>query len=60
MACNHDAQTAAGVFAAGGLFSALGGGYASEGTACGLLYALGLEVIWLVPADGQGQSPQAA
>ncbi len=52
--------TAAGVFAAGGLFSALGGSYARVGTVCGLLYALGLLVIWLVPADGQGQSPQAA
>jgi hypothetical protein len=44
--------------ATGFFHSLLGGSYASVGTACGLLYALGLLVIWLVPADGR--SPQAA
>ena len=40
--------TAAGVMAAGMLFSALGGDYPRVGTICGLTYALGILAIWLV------------
>ena len=41
--------TAIGVFAAGALFSVLGGSYPKVGAACGLVYALGLIVIWWAP-----------
>lgn len=43
--------TAAGVLAAGRLFTALGGDYPKVGAACALLYALGIAAAWLVPAD---------
>jgi len=41
--------TAAGVLAAGVLFSALGGDYPRVGTYCATIYALGLIVIWWAP-----------
>ena len=41
--------TALGVFAAGGLFAALGGSYPKVGAACGLIYLLGVIVVWWVP-----------
>ncbi len=41
--------TAVGVFAAGVLFSTLGGSYPRVGSLCGLIYALGLIVIWWAP-----------
>ena len=46
--------TAAGVLAAGTLFTALGGDYARVGSLCSLVYALGIAAIWLTPA---GASP---
>ena len=42
--------TAAGVLAAGTLFTALGGDYARVGSLCSLVYALGIAAIWLTPA----------
>lgn len=44
--------TAAGVLAAGWLFTTLGGDYPTVGAGCALIYALGLAVVWLVPDDG--------
>jgi len=41
--------TALGVLAAGGLFAALGGSYPKVGAACGLIYLLGVIVVWWVP-----------
>jgi len=41
--------TAVGVFFAGVLFSAVGGSYPRVGSLCGLIYALGLIVIWWAP-----------
>lgn len=41
--------TAAGVLAAGFLFTALGGDYPRVGTVCASIYALGLLVIWWAP-----------
>jgi len=41
--------TAAGVLTAGFLFSALGGSYASVGTAAALIYGLGMLAIWWAP-----------
>lgn len=41
--------TAVGVFLAGVLFSAVGGSYPRVGSLCGLIYALGLLVIWWAP-----------
>jgi MFS transporter, SHS family, sialic acid transporter len=41
--------TAVGVFAAGTLFTALGGSYPAVGATCGLIYALGLIAIWWAP-----------
>lgn len=41
--------TAVGVVAAGVLFSTLGGSYSRVGSLCGLIYALGLIVIWWAP-----------
>lgn len=41
--------TAGGVLAAGGLFAAVGGSYPKVGATCGLIYALGLLVIWWAP-----------
>lgn len=41
--------TAVGVFFAGWLFAAVGGSYARVGSLCGLIYALGLIVIWWAP-----------
>ena len=42
--------TAAGVLAAGTLFTALGGDYVRVGSFCSLVYALGIAAIWLTPA----------
>ena len=41
--------TAAGVLTAGLLFTALGGSYASVGTAAALIYGLGMLAIWWAP-----------
>lgn len=41
--------TAIGVFFAGILFAAVGGSYSRVGSLCGLIYALGLVVIWWAP-----------
>jgi MFS family permease len=41
--------TAAGVFAAGALFAAFGGSYPRVGATCGLIYLLGVIVIWWAP-----------
>lgn len=41
--------TAVGVFFAGVLFAAVGGSYPRVGSLCGLIYALGLIVIWWAP-----------
>jgi hypothetical protein len=41
--------TAAGVFAAGALFTALDGSYAAVGAVCGLVYLLGVGAIAMVP-----------
>jgi len=41
--------TAIGVFFAGILFAAVGGSYSRVGSLCGLVYALGLVVIWWAP-----------
>ncbi len=41
--------TALGVMVAGYIFSSLGGDYPRVGTICGLIYALGAFVIWLMP-----------
>ena len=41
--------TAVGVFFAGILFAAMGGSYSRVGSLCGLIYALGLIVIWWAP-----------
>ena len=47
--------TAAGVFAGGALFVGLGGSYPNAGATCGLVYALGMIVIWAAP-DTTGKS----
>lgn len=41
--------TAVGVFFAGVLFAAVGGSYSRVGALCGLVYALGILVIWWAP-----------
>jgi MFS family permease len=41
--------TALGVLMAGALFAALGGSYPKVGATCGLIYLLGLVVIWWAP-----------
>jgi predicted MFS family arabinose efflux permease len=41
--------TAVGVFFAGVLFAAVGGSYSRVGSLCGLIYVLGLIVIWWAP-----------
>ncbi len=41
--------TALGVLAAGALFAAMGGSYPKVGAICGLIYLLGLIVIWWAP-----------
>ena len=41
--------TAVGVFFAGVLFAAVAGSYSKVGSLCGLIYALGLVVIWWAP-----------
>ena len=41
--------TAVGVFFAGVLFAAVGGSYSRVGSLCGLIYALGMIVIWWAP-----------
>ncbi len=41
--------TAVGVLLAGFLFSALGGDYSRVGALCGIVYALGIVVIWFAP-----------
>jgi MFS family permease len=41
--------TAAGVLAAGTLFTTLGGDYVTVGSVCSLVYALGIVAIWLAP-----------
>jgi len=41
--------TAVGVFFAGVLFAAMGGSYPRVGSVCGLVYALGLVVVWWAP-----------
>ena len=41
--------TALGVFAAGALFSAMGGSYPKVGAICGLIYLLGAVAIWWAP-----------
>jgi len=43
--------TAAGVLAAGWLFTLLGGDYRNVGAAAALVYALGVAATWLVPDD---------
>jgi hypothetical protein len=45
--------TAAGVLAAGALFTALGGSYPKVGALCGLVYLLGLAAITLAPDTTQ-------
>ncbi len=47
--------TALGVLAAGALFAAMGGSYPKVGATCGLIYLLGLIVIWWAP-DTTGKS----
>jgi len=58
--------TAAGVLAAGTLFTALGSDYARVGSVCSLVYALGMVAIWLTsdrsddplpPAGGRAARP---
>ncbi|MDZ4851899.1 MAG: hypothetical protein SGI77_21630 [Pirellulaceae bacterium] len=41
--------TAAGIFAAGALFTALDGSYSQVGAICGLVYAAGIVVIYWAP-----------
>jgi len=41
--------TAAGVFLAGSLLSALGGDYPMVGTVCSMIYGLGILAIWFAP-----------
>ena len=41
--------TALGVFAAGAIFAAMGGAYPKVGAICGLIYLLGVVVIWWAP-----------
>ena len=43
--------TAAGVLAAGGLFTYFGGDYARVGTACSLIYAVGAIAVWWLPSE---------
>lgn len=45
--------TALGVLAAGVLFTVMGGSYPRVGATCGLIYLLGLGVIWLAPDTAQ-------
>jgi predicted MFS family arabinose efflux permease len=47
--------TAAGVLLTGFLFTVLGGNYATIGSLCALIYALGIVVIWWAP-DTTGKS----
>ena len=47
--------TAAGVFAAGALFTAMGGSYPKVGATCGLIYALGLIAIWWAPDTSESR-----
>ena len=49
--------TALGVMAAGALFTAMGGSYPRVGATCGLIYLLGLIVIWWAP-DTTGKDLQ--
>ncbi len=49
--------TAVGVFFAGVLFAAVGGSYPRVGSICGLIYALGLIVVWFAP-DTTGKKLQ--
>lgn len=49
--------TAVGVFFAGVLFAAVGGSYPRVGSFCGLIYALGLIVVWFAP-DTTGKKLQ--
>jgi MFS family permease len=49
--------TALGVLAAGAIFTALGGSYPNVGATCGLIYLLGLIVIWWAP-DTSGRRLQ--
>ncbi|MBM3856017.1 MAG: MFS transporter, partial [Verrucomicrobia bacterium] len=45
--------TAAGVLAAGAVFTALGGSYPAVGATAALIYGLGIFVIWFAPDTGQ-------
>ena len=45
--------TAAGVFVAGAIFTALGGSYPKVGATCALVYALGMLIIWWAPDTSQ-------
>jgi MFS transporter, SHS family, sialic acid transporter len=47
--------TAAGVLMAGLLFTAMGGSYPKVGATCGLIYLLGLVVIWWAPDTSKKQ-----
>ncbi|HOB98092.1 MAG TPA: MFS transporter [Verrucomicrobiota bacterium] len=47
--------TAAGVLMAGVLFAAMGGSYPKVGALCGLIYLLGLIVIWWAPDTSKKQ-----
>jgi MFS transporter, SHS family, sialic acid transporter len=47
--------TAIGVFFAGILFAAMDGSYSHVGSLCGLIYALGLIVIWWAPDTSKKQ-----
>ncbi len=49
--------TAAGVLAAGSLFSLLGGSYPQVGTLCALIYSLGLFAIWLAKETADRKPP---
>lgn len=51
--------TAIGVFAAGTLFTALGGDYSRVGAICAMIYALGIFAVWFVP-NHRNQSHQTA
>jgi len=47
--------TGLGVLAAGALFTAMGGSYPTVGAICGLIYLLGLIVIWWAPDTTERQ-----
>lgn len=51
--------TAVGVMGAGTLFTAMGGSYPQVGAACGLIYVLGMVVIWLAPETGRESLKQS-